>query len=117
MQDIKISVEKLNNIIFEGKILDAFEKFYADDMVMRDNDYPAIKGKEENRIHEEVFVNGLTEFRGAKILNTIISDGIAVIEWRFDYTRKDYGVRDYKQVSVQQWKDEKIVEEKFYYNY
>ena len=33
-----------------------------------------------------------------------------------NYTHKDYGVRNYKQVSTQRWKNGKIVEEKFYYN-
>ncbi len=116
MQDVTKSVEELNNMILEGKIMDAFEKFYADDVVMQDNDYPVRKGKDENRTYEEAFVGGLTAFRGAKVLNTIISDGIAVIEWWFDYTHKDYGDRNYKQISVQRWKDGKIVEEKFYYN-
>ena len=115
-QDLKTNVEELNNMILEGKILDAFKKFYAPDIKMQDNDYPVRTGFEENLKYEEAFVGGLTEFRGAKVLNTIISDGIAVIEWWFDYTHKDYGVRNYKQVSVQRWKDGKIVEEKFYYN-
>lgn len=116
MADLKALVEELNQMILEGKILDAFEKFYADDIVMQDNNYPQRVGKDENRVYEEAFVNGLTEFRGARVENILISDGIAVIEWWFDYTHKDYGVRNYKQVSVQRWKDDKIVEEKFYYN-
>jgi len=116
MTALKTAVEELNQMILEGKILEAFEKFYADDIVMQYNDYPQRVGKDENRIYEEAFVNGLTEFRGAKVVNTIISDGIAVIEWWFDYTHKDYGVRNYNQVSVQRWKNGKIVEEKFYYN-
>jgi hypothetical protein len=115
-QDLKTNVEELNNTILEGRILDAFKKFYAPDVKMQDNDYPVRTGFEENLKYEEDFVGGLTEFRGAKVLNTIISDDIAVIEWWFDYTHKDYGVRNYKQVSVQRWKDGKIVEEKFYYN-
>jgi hypothetical protein len=103
-------------MILEGKILDAFKKFYAADVKMQDNDYPVREGFDTNLQYEEAFVGGLTEFRGAKVLNTIISDDIAVIEWWMDYTHKDYGVRNYKQVSVQRWKNGKIVEEKFYYN-
>ena len=116
MADLRTSVDSLNQMILEGKILDAFEKFYAEDVVMQDNDYPARIGKTVNRSYEEGFVNGLTEFRGAKVVNTLISDGIAVVEWWFDYTHKDYGVRNYTQVSVQRWKNGQIVEEKFYYN-
>jgi len=116
MADLKTLVDELNQMILDGKILDAFEKFYADDVVMQDNNYPQRVGKDENRSYEEGFVNGLTEFRGAKVKNVLISDGIAVVEWWFDYTHKDFGVRNYNQVSVQRWKDDKIVEEKFYYN-
>ncbi|MBK6937562.1 MAG: nuclear transport factor 2 family protein [Chitinophagaceae bacterium] len=114
--DLRTLVDQLNQMILEGKILDAFEKFYADDVVMQDNDYPARVGKAVNRQYEEAFVGGLTEFRGAKVLNTLISDGLAVVEWWFDYTHKDYGVRNYTQLSVQRWKNGQIVEEKFYYN-
>lgn len=116
MQDLKQSVDELNQMILEGKVLEAFEKFYADDVVMQDNNNPVRTGKAANRKYEEAFVGGLTEFRGARILNTIISDGIAVVETWMDFTHKDYGDRNYTQVSVQRWKDGKIVEEKFYYN-
>lgn len=116
MIDLRTEVDQLNQMILEGKILDAFEKFYDEKVVMQDNDYPARDGKEINRQFEEAFVNGITEFRGAKVLNTIISDDIAVVEWWFDYTHKEYGTRNYRQIAVQRWKNGKIVEEKFYYN-
>src|SRR5688572_30589388 len=98
MQDLKQSVDELNRMILEGKVLEAFEKFYADDVVMQDNNNPARTGKAENRKYEEAFVGGLTEFRGARVLNTIISDGIAVVETWMDFTHKDYGDRNYTQV-------------------
>lgn len=116
MEALQLSVNELNQMILDGKILEAFEKFYAEDVVMQDNNYPQRIGKDESRKFEEAFVKGLTEFRGAKLLNTIISDGIVVSEWFMDYTHTDFGVRTYNQVSVQRWKEGKIIEEKFYYN-
>lgn len=116
MSDLKTNVEQLNQMILEGKTLEAFEKFYAEDVIMQDNNYPVRVGKDDNRKYEEAFVNGIIEFRGAKVLNTIISEDIAAIEWWMDFTHKDYGSRNYKQLAVQRWKDGKIVEEKFYYN-
>ncbi len=116
MNDLKTQVDQLNQMVLEGKIMDAFEKFYAEDVIMQDNDYPARVGKEVNRQAEEAFVTGLTAFRGARVLHTIVSDDIAATEWWFDYTHKDYGTRNYRQLAVQRWKNGKIVEEKFYYN-
>ena len=116
MNDLRTNVDQLNQMILEGKTLEAFEKFYHDDVVMQDNDYPARVGKDVNRQYEESFVNGLTEFRGAKVLHTVISDDIAAVEWWMDLTHKDFGTRNYRQLAVQRWKNGKIVEEKFYYN-
>ena len=116
MKDLRTQVDQLNQMILEGKILDAFEKFYDDEVVMQDNNYPAREGKEVNREYEKAFVNGLTEFRGAKVISSLVSDNLAVTEWWMDFTHKDYGTRNYTQLAVQRWKDGKIVEEKFYYN-
>ena len=116
MKHLRTQVDQLNQLILEGKILDAFDKFYDDEVVMQENNDPARDGKVLNRQYEEAFVNGLTEFHGAKVVNTLISDNLAVTEWWFDYTHKDYGRRNYRQLAVQRWKNGKIVEEKFYYN-
>ena len=115
--EVRPLVEELNNMILQGNILGAFDKFYAENVVMQDNDHPQRVGKAENRKFEEAFVANLTAFRGAKVGTiTIIDGGIATIEWWFDYTHKEWGDRNYSQIAVQRWKDGQIVEEKFYYN-
>jgi len=45
MKDLKTLVDELNQMILEGKILDAFEKFYAPEVVMQDNDYPKFRNR------------------------------------------------------------------------
>ncbi|MEO1049015.1 MAG: nuclear transport factor 2 family protein [Bacteroidota bacterium] len=110
-------INTLNNMILEGKVLEAFDQFYAPNVVMQENENPPTEGKPACRLQEEAFVGGLTEFRGAAVKNVLVSDDITVVEWDFDYTHKDWGDRKYTQVSVQRWNDEgQIVNEKFYYN-
>ncbi|TVP51798.1 MAG: nuclear transport factor 2 family protein [Mongoliibacter sp.] len=118
MATIKENVEELNAMILQGDILGAFEKFYAEDLVMQDNETPARVGKDSSREFETAFVNNLTEFRGAEVKNILISEeaGVAAVEWFMDYTHKEWGTRTYTQVAVQRWKDGKIVSEKFFYN-
>jgi hypothetical protein len=115
-QELTKLSDELNSLILEGRILEGFDKFYAPDVKMQDNDLPVRNGFKESRQFEEGFVGNLTEFRGVQLLNRIVSEGIVVGEWHFDFTHKEWGVRNYKQISVQRWKDGKIVEEKFYYN-
>lgn len=115
MADLRALVEELNRMILEGRAMEAFEKFYAEDVVMRENDEPPTVGKEANRKREEEFFAGVTEFREARVEAVAIGDGVTMVEWWFDYTHKDFGERRYHQVAVQRWKDGKIVEERFYH--
>lgn len=103
---------KLN---LEGKILKAFEKYYADDVVMQENELPPTIGKAANREREKQFLANLTEFREAKVKAIALGDNVVMAEWFFDYTHKEWGKRTYHQVAVQRWKDGKIVHERFYY--
>jgi len=118
MATIRENVEELNKMILGGDILGAFDKFYAEEVVQQDNETEARVGFKSCRTFEENFVNSLTAFRGAEVKNIMVSEeaGVASIEWAFDYTHKDWGDRNYTQVSVQRWKDGKIVSEKFLYN-
>lgn len=110
-------VNTLNNMILQGQVLQAFEKFYAEDVIMQENENQPTVGKAACRLNEEAFVNGITEFRNAQIKSLIVSDNITVTEWQFDFTHKDWGVRNYTQVAVQRWNEQgKIINEKFYYN-
>jgi len=110
-------VGKLNQMILNGKALEAFETFYAEEVTMQENENAPTISKAACRVNEEVFVNGIVEFRNAAVKNMIISDHISVVEWDFDFTHKDWGVRNYRQLAVQKWNDKgQIVSEKFYYN-
>ncbi len=110
-------VEKLNNMILEGKILDAFDLFYSDDVVMQENENTPTSGKPANRINEKAFVGNITEFRNAAVKNVLISDNLSVVEWDFDFTHAEWGKRTYTQLAVQRWNNEgQIVNEKFLYN-
>ena len=111
----KARVEELNQLVLGGKALDAFDRFYADDVVMQENDQPPTVGKAANRDREVDFFGAITDFRGAKILSVAEAGDKTFVEWHYDYTHRDWGVRRYHQVAVQTWKNGKIVQERFYY--
>ncbi len=110
-------VNDLNKNIIQGNIMETFEKYYADDVTMQENENEPAIGKDACRVNEEAFVKGILEFRNAEVKNVIVSDNLTVTEWAFDFTHKDWGVRNYNQIAVQRWNNEgQIVNEKFYYN-
>lgn len=117
-ETLKERVEGLNNMILQGQILDAFEKYYAEDVTMQENEDALTVGKVACRAHEESFVNNITDFRSAEVKNVVVSDNITVVEWDFDFTHSEWGVRNYTQIAVQRWnEDGQIINEKFYYNH
>ena len=109
-------ISDLNDMVIEGKALEAFDKYYHPEVVMQENESQPTAGKSSNRTREEEFLAAITEFRGAKPLKVTIGENTTMVEWHYDYTHKDWGVRNYTQVSVQEWKDGLIIREKFYYN-
>lgn len=113
--DVKTCLDDLIAMINQGKIMEAYEKYYADDIVMQENEDAPRIGKEESRAYEEKFVNGLQEFHESKILGVAYGDDYSAYESFMDVTHKDWGRVKRTQVAVQTWKDGKIVREKFYY--
>lgn len=109
-------ITDLNDLVLQGKALDAFEKYYHEDVIMQENENEPTVGKSANLEREKAFFSSITEFRGARPLKIAIGQNVSMVEWQYDYTHKDWGVRNYVQVSVQEWKDGLIIKEKFYYN-
>ena len=114
--EIENALKDLNNLVLEGRLMEAFEKYYHDDVVMQENDLPPTVSKEANRQRELQFLNSIVEFRGAEVKGLTVGDNISAVIWSYDYTHQEWGARNYTQVSVQEWKDGKIIKEKFIYN-
>ncbi|GAA4321780.1 nuclear transport factor 2 family protein [Flaviaesturariibacter amylovorans] len=113
--EIERSLNHLNQLVLEGKMMDAFEQYYHNDVAMQENNQPPTLGKDANRERELAFLGSITEFRGAAVKQLAVGDGVSFVTWQYDYTHKDWGVRNYTQVSVQQWRDGRIIHEQFLY--
>lgn len=113
--EIEDALKDLNSLVLQGKLMDAFEKYYHDDVQMQENDLPPTVTKEANRRREQEFLGNLTAFRNAEVKGLAVSGDASFVIWHYDYTHKDWGIRNYSQVNVQEWKDGKIIKEKFIY--
>jgi len=114
-QEIEQSLTDLNSLVVQGKLMDAFEKYYHDDVAMQENHLEPTYTKEANRERELEFLNNISEFRAAEVKGIGIGDKISFVVWKYDYTHKEWGIRDYMQVSIQHWQDGKIIHEQFIY--
>lgn len=112
---LQTAFDDIKNLVLQGKAMEAFEKYYGDDVVMQENELPPTVGKEANRQRELEFFSKVTEFRGLELKGVAFGEDVIFSEWAADYTHQDWGKRTYSQVSVQRWKDGKVVHERFYY--
>ena len=112
---VQMNLEQLNSMIPQGKILEAFEEFYSDDIVMRENNENVREGKEENREYERQFVDSVKEFHKADVKSVVVDGNKSVVEWSMDFTFENGQRAKRDQVSIQEWENDKITEERFYY--
>ena len=116
MSDIDARDQELNDMILQGKILEAFDEFYADDIVMEEDDTERV-GKEANREYEEGFVDSLEAFHAAEIRSRAVDEdnNKTISEWFNDMTLEGVGRVQQEQVSVRTWNDDgEITHERFY---
>lgn len=115
-QDTFKKLEDIQHLVMQGKSLEAFEKYYDDDVLMQENFNPPTVGKSANREREKEFYSKVTDFRLAEVHGVGVGKDISFVKWHYDYTHSEWGVRNYTQVAVQQWKDGKIIHEQFFYS-
>lgn len=112
---IRDQVQAVIDGTLRGEIVETFERYYADDVVMSENGLEDRVGKDVNREYEKAFVANV-EFHGASVGRVAIDGDHAAVEWVFEMTPKGGERITQRQVAFQTWKDGKVVREVFYYN-
>src|SRR5579864_2969603 len=107
---------ELNRALQEQRILDAFETFYADDVVMQENSGEPCRGKDANRKRVIDWANTVAKLHAALLVGSAVSGDRTYSEWEYDVTYKN-GVRyQINEVAVRVWRDGKVVSERFYWD-
>ena len=113
-------LDRITNVydhIAQGKAMDAFEKYYADDVVMVLEDGSEVEGKDANRERENEFFGNVEEFHGIEVsgISSNEDDAFTAVESTMTVTFKGAdGPVDIEQVAVQHWDGNQIKRERFY---
>ena len=111
--------QKLYAFIGEGKLAEAVEELYDDNVVIVEANGDTFEGKavQQDRIVE--WQNSLEGMHGGGVyaITANEEDGVTMVESWVDVTFKGApGPMKFEEVAVQTWKNGKIVRERFYYN-
>jgi ketosteroid isomerase-like protein len=111
----KAAVEDLIAKVVGGKALEAFDRYYADDVTMQENEQPPRVGKAACRTFEEDFLSKIKAVRTYVCDGYVISGNKAFIVYRIDADHAEWGTLNMSEVAIQEWSNGKVVREKFIY--
>ena len=109
-------LEDLIEHVRRGRLPEAIEKFYADDVVMQENRQPPTVGKAANLERERGFTAWLAQWHEALPVSVTIDGDHVAIAWVLDYSTTDGKRIRMEEVAYQTWKGDRIVQERFYYD-
>jgi len=92
----------------------ALNTFYDENIISADNEGEPVKGSDTLKKDLKEF-EARTSDTSVTFKNSIVSDDMSVTEWHYIFTHKQWGKFDYDQLSVQRWKDGKIMHERHHY--
>ena len=113
----KEKAQDIYNMLGQGQLLDAFDKYYAENVVMTEP-RGTRTGKAECRAYEEQFLNSIEAFHNLEVKNVGSDEAAATtfVQSLMDVTFKGGHRAQMNQVAVQQWEGDQIVHEEFYYD-
>ena len=98
--------------------MEAFEKYYSEDVLIQVNGNPSVIGKDANRKREMIFLQEIEKLNSAEIKSVTFGgtdDNVSMTEWAINIENKDGVKKIIYRVNVQHWKDDKIINEKLYF--
>ncbi|NNC82796.1 MAG: nuclear transport factor 2 family protein [Flavobacteriales bacterium] len=115
---LKDKISEMYGMVGQGQSLEAFEKFYHDDVKMIECTGEVREGKEANREFQKNWYSQVDQVHDGGVRAVTADDeaGVTMVETWTDMSFKDGNRMKMEEVARQKWKDGKIIEERFYYD-
>ena len=114
--DLAANLADLLTLIAQGRALDAFARYYAEDVTMRENEQAPTVGFARNLERERAFFATIKRVDEFTVLATGAGDEHTFYESVFRWTGIDDKPYRLRQVAIARWRDGRIVDERFVYD-
>ena len=115
-RNLQDRLEDLFSYIREGRILDAINEFYAEDVTMQENSLPPTVGREANFEREKQFLSMVKEWKGFEVTAKGVGEDVTFYETVMDWVTTDGTPVHVEQVVVAKWQNGKITHERYYHH-
>ena len=110
---LELSAEE-NEMVLQGKFLDAINKFFVPDCKSIDFDETITNNLEEKIAKAKAIIAIIKKINSITLHHTAISGNVAFAEFTFDFDMKDGSRIYWHEVIRTVWKDDKIIEEQYF---
>ena len=112
---IENALQDLEGLLGKGQFLEAMDKYLADDVVLQEANGTPKVGKDFCIAAEKELLETVTEFIRYDIKNVAISGDVSYYEAIMEFKTNDGQHHRFEQVNRTQWKDGKIINERYYH--
>ena len=113
MADIQQSLTELDAMTRSGQILEALDKFYAENCQFQEGNQAPRVGRATQKAHLEGFFQTLKAFHGATLHSNAVDGDVSLSEYTFSMEGPD-GPLLWNEVLRRLWRDGKVVSERYY---
>ncbi len=115
-QQLMKRLEDLCQWIREGKVVEAMYEFYGENVEMQENNEPPCIGLEANVEREKEWLETIKEFKGYEVQSIGVGGNTTFQECTFHYVTVDGKEVSTAQIARAIWKNNKIINERFYWH-
>jgi len=109
---LSAALARRNILIAHGWILEAFERFYSDDVIVTWPDGTSLSGKRANRERLHQLLGGLKSFHARVFASSIdVDKDLSSSEWILMLDQQQSGLTTVHRLTEQRWENGRIVEE------
>jgi len=102
--------------VVAGAHVQAIADYYHEDASMQENDKPPRRGRDRLMRHEAEFLERVQRMATHPAKVVLVDGDHVVINWVFDMTDANGTTRRLEELSLQRWRGDRILEERFFYD-
>jgi hypothetical protein len=110
------TIEAFVALVEAGDYVGAIEQFYAPEASTRENTADPVVGREVLMAKERGVMAAYRNIEACRIGPSLIDGDTVAARWKFTFTGNDGSVRTLEEIAWQIWRDEKLIEERFFYD-
>jgi hypothetical protein len=114
MENLEQKLDQLNALAANFEYEKAFDMFYDESLLDYENEDQSASSLLKHRQDMQQFLASITN-KSATAVSTLVSNDITVTDWHYVYDHVQWGHQDFHEVTVQRWKDGKIIHERHHY--